>query len=107
MGVSSQASRPLAARTRRAAGQFGDHLRTFRKLQGLTAEQVAERANISRNSLRQIETGGTGVSFGNVLEVCRVLGVLDFVLDGMNPYETALGQALARKNLELPKRVRQ
>ena len=31
---------------------------------------------------------------------------LDFVVAGMNPYETALGQALAERNLEPPRRVR-
>lgn len=98
--------RPLGLKTRRTAATLGEHLRTFRKLQGLTAEQVAERAGISRTTLRNIENGDTGVSLGGFLEVCRVLGVIDFVLDGMNPYETALGQALAEQNLELPRRVR-
>jgi len=93
-------------RTRKAATTLGDRLRTFRKLQGLTAEHVAERAGISRTTLRHVENGDTGVSLGTFLEVSRVLGVLEFVVDGTNPYETALGQALAEQNLELPKRVR-
>ncbi|MDQ2738017.1 MAG: helix-turn-helix domain-containing protein, partial [Actinomycetota bacterium] len=33
----------------------GEQIVTWRKLQGLTAEQVAERAGISRNTLRSIE----------------------------------------------------
>ncbi len=35
----------------------GEQIVTWRKLQGLTAEQVAERAGISRNTLRSIEQG--------------------------------------------------
>jgi transcriptional regulator with XRE-family HTH domain len=104
-------TRPTSARTRRAAATLGDSLATFRKLQDLTAQQVADRAGITRTTLRRLENGETTVGLDVFLEVSRVLGVLDFVLSGMNPYETALGQALAQRMLEenrsLPKRVRQ
>lgn len=98
--------RPLSSRSRRTARTLGEHVSTFRRLQGLTAEQVADRAGISRNTLRKLERGEATIGLDVFLEVCRVLGILDFVLVGMNPYETALGQALAQQNLELPKRVR-
>lgn len=99
-------TRPVSSRARRAAHTLGDYITTFRKLQGLTAEQVADRAGISRTTLRRLEHGETSVGLDVFLEVCRVLGILDFVLDGMNPYETALGQSLAEQNIILPKRVR-
>ncbi|MGH3349711.1 MAG: helix-turn-helix domain-containing protein [Nocardioides sp.] len=98
--------RPLSAKSRRTARTLGDYVSTFRRLQGLTAEQVADRAGITRNTLRKLEQGDASVGLDVFLEVCRVLGVLDFVTDGMNPYETALGQSLAEQNLALPKRVR-
>lgn len=98
--------RPLSAKSRRTASTLGDYVSTFRRLQGLTAEQVADRAGITRNTLRKLEQGDASVGLDVFLEVCRVLGVLDFVTEGMNPYETALGQALAEQNLALPKRVR-
>ncbi len=97
-------TRPLSSRASRTARQLGEYLTTFRRLQGLTAEQVADRAGITRTTLRKLEHGDATVGLDVFLEVCRVLGVLDFVLDGMNPYETALGQSLAEQNL--PKRVR-
>lgn len=99
-------TRPLSSKARRTARTLGDYVTTFRRLQGLTAEQVADRAGISRNTLRKLEHGEATVGLDVFLEVCRVLGALDFVIAGMNPYETALGQSLAEKNLELPKRVR-
>jgi transcriptional regulator with XRE-family HTH domain len=37
--------------------------------------QVAERANISRNTLYLIEKGSSGVSIGAVFNVLRVLGL--------------------------------
>ena len=63
-------------------------------------------AGITRNTLRKLEQGEATVGLDVFLEVCRVLSILDFVVAGMNPYETALGQSLAEQNLDLPKRVR-
>lgn len=98
--------RPLSSKARRTATTLGEYLTTFRRLQGLTAEQVADRAGITRGTLRKLERGEATVGLDVFLEVCRVLGALDFVTEGMNPYETALGQSLAEQNLDLPKRVR-
>ncbi len=40
--------------TQRTPRTIGEQLVTWRKLLGLTAEQVADRAGISRNTLREI-----------------------------------------------------
>ena len=102
--------RPLSSRSRKVAATLGEYLVTFRKLQGLTAEQVADRAGITRTTFRRLEHGDPSVGLDVFLEVCRALGILDFVLMGMNPYETAMGQALAQSMHEqkrtLPERVR-
>jgi transcriptional regulator with XRE-family HTH domain len=99
-------ARPLSGKAQRTARTLGEYLSTFRRLQGLTAQQVADRAGITRYTLRKLEQGAATVGLDVFLEVCRVLGILDSVLAGMNPYETALGQALAEQNLQLPRRVR-
>jgi len=96
--------RPVSARTRRAAAVIGEHLVAWRKLQGLTATQVAERANISRPTLRRVEHGDAGVSMEAFLQVARALGQLDRIVDALDPYETDLGRAQA--DAVLPKRVR-
>jgi len=98
------AKRPTPTRTRRAAEQLGEHLTAWRKLQGLTAEQVAERADISRLTLRRLESGEVSVGLDVLLNVARVLGALDRLVDALDPYETDLGRA--RANKALPKRVR-
>jgi len=64
-------------------------------VQGLTAEQVAERAGISPLTLRKVETGDTGVRFEAVLQVARALGVLDPMVDAIDPLQTDLGRARA------------
>lgn len=95
---------PTPARTARAAREIGEHLRTWRKLQGLTAEQVADRAGVTRGTLRRLETGDGAVRLETFLNVARVLGVLDRVTPALDPYETDLGRA--RADEVLPQRVR-
>jgi transcriptional regulator with XRE-family HTH domain len=96
--------RPPSARTRRAGELIGQRLLTWRKLQGLTAEQVAQRANISRPTLRSLEHGQTTVSLETFLNVARALGQLDRIVDALDPYDTELGRAHA--DVKLPQRVR-
>lgn len=97
-------ARPLPAKTRISARHAGTHLTAWRKLQRLTAEQVADRAGISRGTLRRLENGETSVGLDVFLNVARVLGVLDRVVDAVDPYETDLGRL--RAGQALPKRVR-
>lgn len=86
------------------AANIGDQLTTWRKLRGLTAQQVAERAGISRVTLRKIEQGKLNVSLEAFLNVTRALGVLESVVKATDPYETDLGRI--RSDETLPKRVR-
>jgi DNA-binding XRE family transcriptional regulator len=44
----------------RQLADFGDHVRGWRMVLNLTAQQVAERAGITRDTLREIETGDPG-----------------------------------------------
>jgi transcriptional regulator with XRE-family HTH domain len=83
---------------------IGQQLLTWRKLQGLTAEQVAQRANISRPTLRSLEHGETTVSLETFLNVARALGQLDRIVRALDPYDTELGRAHA--DVKLPERVR-
>ncbi len=91
-------------RVARAASEIGSHLADWRRMQNLTAVQVAERADISRDTLRRLEHGDPGVSLGTVLGVARALGALDRVIEALDPYQTDLGRARAAS--ALPKRVR-
>ncbi|MEH0110514.1 helix-turn-helix transcriptional regulator [Tersicoccus sp. MR15.9] len=97
-------ARPTARPVLNAAKEIGDQVTTWRKLLGLTAEQVAERAGISRETLRRIEHGDPGVNFAAVLSVSRGLGLLDRIVTATDPYETDLGRA--RADQALPQRVR-
>ncbi|MFV0432742.1 MAG: helix-turn-helix domain-containing protein [Leucobacter sp.] len=97
--------RPTPAQISAAGSDIGAQLAAWRKLSNLTAQQLSERAGISRATLTKIEAGSLGVSFGAVLKVARALGVLDAIVLATDPYETDLGRA--RADQILPKRVRQ
>lgn len=55
--------------------EFGENLRLARLRRKLSADQVSERANISRRTLWAIENGASTVSIGAYLQVLFVLGL--------------------------------
>ena len=57
--------------------QLGENIKLARKRRKFTAVQVAERANISRNTLYLLEKGTPSVSLGALFNVLRVLGLQD------------------------------
>jgi transcriptional regulator with XRE-family HTH domain len=97
-----EAVTPLAVA--RALRVMGTHVSNWRKLQRLTAAQVAERAGISRDTLRAIEQGKGTASTENLFRVLRILGILDNVVAAADPYQTDVGRL--RADEILPRRVR-
>lgn len=79
----------------RETKEFGAHVRGWRMVLGLTAQQVAERADITRDTLRKIETGDAGVNFRNVAQVLRALGILDQIVDAADPLASDIGRLRA------------
>lgn len=79
----------------RQIASFGAHVRGWRMVLGLTAQQVAERADITRDTLRKIETGDPTVSFHNVTQVLRALGLLDTTVDAIDPLNSDIGRLRA------------
>ncbi|MFF8188324.1 helix-turn-helix domain-containing protein [Microbacterium sp. NPDC016588] len=82
-------------RIERELREFGAHVRGWRMVLGLTAQQVAERADITRDTLRKIETGDAGVNFRSVAQVLRALGILDQVVDATDPLASDIGRLRA------------
>ena len=71
----------ILPKTRKVISEMGDNIRLARLRRKLSAEQVAERANISRPTLSAIEKGSPTVSIGSYLLVVQVLGLeKDFLL---------------------------
>ena len=83
--------------------RMGEDLATWRRLRRLTAAQVADRAGISRHTVMRLENG-EGATMENLLRVARALGVLDQLVEAVDPYQTDVGRL--RSEEALPERVR-
>lgn len=57
--------------------QVGENIKLARKRRKLSTIQVAERADINRATLYQVEKGNPGVSMGAYFNVLRVLSLQD------------------------------
>jgi transcriptional regulator with XRE-family HTH domain len=88
----------------RALRDTGADVAAWRKLRGLTQAQLADRADISRDTLARLEGGDGGVSTEKLLRVLRALGVLAAFSRALDPYETDVGRL--RSEERLPQRVR-
>jgi len=93
----------MDARAQTTAVQIGEHLASWRKLLNLTAQQVADRAGISRQTLSRLENGDP-VGYASFLSVARALGIVEGIVEATDPWQTDLGRL--RADEDLPKRVR-
>ncbi|MDB5211497.1 MAG: transcriptional regulator [Sediminibacterium sp.] len=55
--------------------EFGSNLKLARRRRRLSVEQVAERADIARSTLWQVEKGSPSVAMGIYMKVIFVLGL--------------------------------
>lgn len=70
----------LLPKYQRALQQVGEQFKLARLRRRLSMAQVAERANISRSTLWNIEKGDPGVSMGNYYQVLIALKLADDLL---------------------------
>lgn len=100
----SRAKSALPATVRRALMKLGADISIARRRRDITAELMAERAFMTRNTLRRIERGDAGVSIASYATVLFVLGMTERLADLADPGADPLGRELAEE--QLPKRVR-
>lgn len=65
----------LLPKTQKILSDMGENIKLARLRRKLSAEQVSERANISRATLWQIEKGSASVAMGAYAQVLFVLGL--------------------------------
>lgn len=82
----------------------GERVTQWRRLLGLTQQQVADRAGISRGAVVRLEGGDPGPSLDTFFRVLNALHIADQVTGALDPLRTALGAARAEE--QLPQRVR-
>jgi transcriptional regulator with XRE-family HTH domain len=91
--------------TRDALLALGKLIRVNRTERGLTAQELADRAGISRTTLSNIEKGSPGPEIGIVFEVASIVGVRLFDYDERITLKERITQ-LDEKLTLLPKSVR-
>lgn len=98
------ASIPVSPVIVRSAGHIGEYLSTWRRIEGITAKELAARTGTSVDTIGRIERGDPAVGIGKVLAVCRVLGILPGVEHAFDPTSTEYGRLQLMRSV--PKRVR-
>lgn len=90
--------------TRQALTMLGKLIRVGRSERGLTAQELSDRAGISRTTLYSIEKGAPGPEIGIVFEVASLVGVRLFEYDErtLQMHDARLDEKLTL----LPKSVR-
>jgi transcriptional regulator with XRE-family HTH domain len=83
--------------------EIGANIKLARLRRKLSAEQVAERANISRPTLQSIENGSAGAAMGAYAHVLFVLGLEKDLLKLAG--EDPLGRKLQDANLLVKERA--
>lgn len=65
--------------------KFGDNLKTLRKSKNISQEILAEKVNVSRQSVSKWETGEAYPEMNNILELCKIFHchINDLVNDNM------------------------
>jgi len=71
----------LQYKTDKILGELGENIKLARLRRKLSAEQVSERAGISRKTLYEIERGKPNVGIGNYAQVLSVLGLEEDLLN--------------------------
>ncbi|SRR5258705_615413 len=95
---------PAALPVQRSLRELAGHVRTWRKLRGLTQGQLADRAGVGRMTINRLENGDGAVSIETLLRTLHSLGVIESMNRALDPYENDLGRL--RSEDRLPNRVR-
>lgn len=72
-------------RRQRQLKEFGENIRRWRALNGLSAAELADRAAVSRQTLRLIESGEGG-RIDSLFAILGALGIADTAVTGIDPY---------------------
>lgn len=72
--------------------RIGAHLRSWRAMSGLTADEMASRLGVSRDTVSRVERGDAGVAMGTVLDYAGSFGLLEKVEEGFDPAKNQQGR---------------
>lgn len=81
-----------SARRDQMLRQFGSNVRRWRRVNQLTTLEVAERASVTRETLRNIETGTGSPRLESVFAVLSALGIAESIVDAADPLSSDVGR---------------
>jgi len=90
---------------KRTLKKLGNDVRKARLRRRISTKVMAERASITRTTLRKVEQGHPGVSVGVFATILFILGMLDRLSDLADSSHDSVGLDLEEERL--PKRIRQ
>lgn len=95
---------PMPLPVQRALAKLGDDIRTARLRRRIPTALMAERAMITRTTLRKVEKGDAGVSLGIYATVLFLIGMTSRLADLVDIRNDHVGLQLDEERL--PKRIR-
>lgn len=81
-----------SARQQRLLRELGSNIQRWRKINGITATDLAQRAFVSRKTLREIEAGTGTSQLASLMAVLTVLGIADTVVSSADPHRSEIGR---------------
>jgi transcriptional regulator with XRE-family HTH domain len=81
--------------------ELGANIERWRKLQGLSATQLASRAHVTRDTLRALENGDGSPRLDSVLAVLTSLGIVNTLIESVDPWNSNAGRALMDEQLHV------
>lgn len=82
-----------SARRERLQVEIGENIRRWRRVNGMTASELADRAAVTRATLRGIESGTSSVRLDSFLAVLVALGIADTVVASTDPFRSDSARA--------------
>lgn len=104
IGKATTATPPMPLPVERAMKKFGHDLALARRRRRFSQQSMAERIGISVSSLRRLEKGDPGLSWGTVVRALYIMGELNRVNELLDTAKDDIGLALMDE--QLPQRIR-
>lgn len=80
-------------RRERLQVELGRNIGRWRRINQLSATELADRASVTRATLRGIEAGTGAARVDSLLAVLIALGVADAIIEATDPYASVTGRA--------------
>ena len=82
-----------SVRQERLTKELGGNIRRWRKVNGMSASDLAARAFVTRETLKHLEDGTGAPRVESLIAVLTALGIVESMVDATNPYRSDAARA--------------